>query len=214
MHQTVAVGLAASGFVALLASVETATRSWRIPAEDSRKIAHVGSALAAACLPAFMAFGSVIVLCVGFIAFMAVSRRIGLFPAVHDVDRSTLGEVYFPLGVALTAAAVPHFAPYAYGVLVMGVSDAAASIVGQRYGRRPYRVFNAAKSFEGSAVFWAATAVITVVALQLSEYSPPWTAGLSVGLASVLTAVEGVSGGGIDNAVLPVAGAALLALVT
>ncbi len=213
MHQVLAVAVAAVVFLALLGSVEAATRRWKILADDSRRIAHVSSALVAASLPVFMAFGSVVVLSVGFIAVMVVAKRMDLFPAVHSVDRSTLGEVYFPLGVALTAALVPERLPYAYGVLVMGVSDAAASYAGQRHGHLAYRVFSASKTWLGSAVFGATTVVITAVALGLSGHRALPAAALSAALAIVLTAVEGVSGGGVDNAVLPVAGAALLAWV-
>lgn len=198
----------------MLVAVEAAARHWTIATEDSRKVVHVGSALVAASLPVFMAFGSVVVLSVGFIAFMAVSRRFGLFPAVHDVERSTLGELYFPLGVALTAALFPYRLPYAYGLLVMGVSDAAASFVGQRYASRGYRLLTASKTYLGSGVFCATTVVISVVAVSFAGGSPPTAFLLGTVLACILTVVEGASGGGIDNAVLPVVAAATLVWVT
>ncbi len=62
-----------------------------------------------------MSFPEVVALCLLFIPFMAVSRRIGLFPSVHGVERVTWGEVYFPLGVLLAAALFPHLVRYGYG---------------------------------------------------------------------------------------------------
>jgi phytol kinase len=135
---------------------------------------------------------------------MVVSRRIDLFPAVHRVERTTLGEVWFPLGVALAAAAVPHRAAFVFGVLVMGLSDAFASLAGRRYGRRGYRVPGATKTYVGSAVFLGTTVVL---GLACNGGGP--LVGV-VAAAAVLTVVEGMLGRGTDNLVLPVAGAALL----
>jgi dolichol kinase len=47
--------------------------------------------------------------------------------------------------VLLAAALIPRSTPYAYGVLVMGVSDPFAGFAGQRYGRRAYRALGAHK---------------------------------------------------------------------
>ena len=119
-------------FVSLLAGAEAATRRWKLHPEQSRKLAHVTSGVAAACLPLVMSFRAVVVLALLFVPFMVVSRRVGLFPAVHGVERATWGEVWFPLGVLLAAALFPHEVPYTFGVLVMGLSDAAASAAGHR----------------------------------------------------------------------------------
>ena len=107
MRQVVAFVGAAAVFVAILALAEAATRRWGIEAELSRKAVHVASGVAAAGLPFVMSFPTVVALSLAFVPFMVVSRRIDLFPAVHRVERTTLGEVWFPLGVALAAAARP-----------------------------------------------------------------------------------------------------------
>lgn len=214
MRQVGAVAAAAAVFTALLALAELTARRWKVEPELSRKLAHMSSGVVAACLPVFMSFPAVVVLALLFVPYMVVSRRIGLFPAVHGVERSTLGEVWFPLGVAAAAAAVPQRIPYAFGVLVMGLSDAFASLAGQRHGRRGYRGLGARKTWVGSAVFLLTTAALALAALALDG---PWTAaslGLALVLAGALTVLEGVLGGGADNVALPLAGAALLALAS
>jgi dolichol kinase len=130
---------------------------------------------------------------------------------VHAVERSTLGEMWFPLGVAVVALAVPERAPFAYGVLVMGLSDAAAGVVGQRYGHRAFRILGAWKTYAGSTVFFATTAVLTVAAVVLVGGAPPATV---VALAATLTLVEASLGGGTDNVVLPLTAAGLLTLAS
>ncbi|HYN98642.1 MAG TPA: hypothetical protein VEU28_03110, partial [Actinomycetota bacterium] len=112
-----------------------------------------------------MEFISVVVVAALFVPFMLASRRFGIFPAVHSVERSTLGEVYFPLGVGLAAALVPAAVPYTFGVLVMALSDAFASLAGRRWGRRKYSVLSADKTFLGSGVFFVSTVVLTLGAL-------------------------------------------------
>ena len=191
-----------------------AARRYQVSPESSRKLAHLSCGVFAACLPLFMSFLSVIVVAALFVPFMIVSRKIGIFPAVHSVERSTLGEIYFPLGVGLVAALFPARVPYAYGVLVMGISDALASLAGRGWGMREYSVLRAHKTYLGSAVFFVSTLGLTVAALAVSGLFSPASVAAAVGLAGALTVVEGILAGGIDNALLPVAGAALLVLAT
>lgn len=200
--------------MAILAVCETIARRTRASAELVRKLAHLSCGILAAFLPVFMSFTSVMVVAALFIPFMLVSRKLGIFPSVHRAERTTLGEVYFPLGVGLAAAAYPAMVPYTFGVLVMAVSDALAALAGSRWGRREYSVFGAHKTITGSAVFFASTVALTVGALAASVGLSP--ASLAAGLAAalVLTALEGVLAGGIDNAVLPVAAGALFVAVT
>lgn len=216
--QAVVVVGAAAGFVGLLAGAEAATHRWNLEPEQSRKLAHVSSGVAAACLPLVMPFHAVVLLAALFVPFMVVSRRVGLFPAVHGVERATWGEVWFPLGVLLAAAVFPHRVPYAFGVLVMALSDAAASAAGHRWGRRDYRLLGAHKTYAGSIAFLAVTVLLATGALaaaasaadgDLSAASVP----VVLALAAALTVVEGLAGGGVDNVLLPVAGAGLLTLV-
>lgn len=209
-----AVGLAGGVFLALLATAEAATRRWRIGAELSRKLVHLSSGVVAAGLPLVMSFLSVIVLAALFIPFMVVSRRVGLFPAVHGVKRATWGEVYFPLGVVLAAALFPQATPYAYGMLVMGMSDSFAGLTGQRWGRRVYRLGTAHKTYVGSATFFATTFVLTGGALAVAGSLSASSLIVVPVLAALLTLVEGMSGGGVDNVVLPAAAAGLLSLAT
>ena len=122
--------------------------------------------------------------------------------------------MWFPLGVLLAAALFPHEVPYAFGVLVMGLSDAAASAAGHRWGRRAYRLLGAHKTYAGSAAFLA----VTVVLATGRPGRPPATSPLTsvpavLAIAAALTVVEGAAGGGVDNVLLPVAGAALLTVV-
>lgn len=202
MGDVLAVVIASAFFAGVLGAAEAAARRWKISPEHARRAAHVISGVAAAALPLFMSFGAVVVLALLFVPFMAVSRRIGLFPAIHGVERATWGEIYFPLGVAAAAALFPERALYGFGVLVMGLSDAAAGIAGRRWGRRHYHLLGSDKTYAGSAAFLAVTFVLALPAAPLA----------AVILAAVLTVVEGASPRGLDNVLLPTTAAGLLAL--
>ena len=201
-----ALAVAAFGavFLGLLAAAEASSRRWKLAPELARKSAHVSCGVVAAALPIFMSFLAVAVLALLFVPFMLVSRRLDLFPAVHAVERSTLGETYFPLGVCAVALAFPHLGAYAYGILVMALADAAAGVAGERYGRRAYKLFTAWKTYVGSGAFLAVTLVLTVVAMGPTP--------AAVGVAAALALLEGSLGGGTDNVVVPVAAAALFTL--
>lgn len=213
MADIVAVAAFSVVFVTLLAAAEASSRRWKVEPELARKSAHVSSALVAATLPWFMSFPAVAALALLFVPFMLVSRRLDLFPAVHAVERTTLGEMWFPLGVAGVALAVPEHGPYAYGVLVMGLSDAAAGIVGQRYGHRAFRISRAWKTYAGSATFFLTTLALTVAALALMDGLTPAFVPVAFGVAAGLTLVEAALGGGTDNLILPVAAAGLLSVI-
>jgi phytol kinase len=199
--------------VALLAACELAARRLEVGPEVPRKLAHLSCGILAAFLPVFVSFASIVVVAVLFVPFMLASRKLGIFPAVHNVERTTLGEVYFPLGVGLAAALVPVAVPYTYGVLVMALSDAFASLAGGRWGGREYSVGRAHKTVLGSSVFFLTTVALTVAAMVVMGRAGPASLALGLGASVVLTVLEGVLAGGIDNVVLPVAGAALLVLV-
>ena len=200
-------GAAAIGFISLLFVAELVARRWSLRPEIGRKLAHVSCGLLAAPLPSFLPFSAVALLAAAFIPFMLVSRRLGLFPIVHSAERTTYGEIYFPIGILLAAVLVPHEVAYAFGVLVLAVADALASVVGQRYGRRAYKPAN--KTYVGSTAFLITTIVLGLGAAQTLGRLSVTTTLLVCVVATAVTIEEALAGGGVDNIILPVSAAAL-----
>jgi len=98
--------------------------------------------------------------------------------------------------------------PYiiAAGILPMAYGDAAASIIGERYGKRKYR-FIVEKSLEGSiAMFFASFLSFTI---SLAFFSLFYAFSffnkifMAVIVAGVATLVEGLSPKGLDNVTVP-----------
>ena len=203
-------------FASVLSATELLGRRKILRPDDSRKVAHVGSALVALPMPWLLGWGSIVVLGVGFVVVLTVTDRAGVLPSVHGVDRTTWGEVFLPAGVALLAATSPSHAAWVYGILVMGLSDSIAGLTGQHLGRHHFRIGPSSKTVEGSLSFFAVTLVIGL-ALTIGDEGFDQVAVplLGVGLAAlVLTAVEAVLPWGLDNLVLPVLAAALLGSLT
>jgi phytol kinase len=208
----VAVVLAVALFGVLLAGVELLQRRARLEAEVPRKVVHIGSAVIAAGLAFVLDPSEIVVLGLGFAVFMLLSRRFGLLPSVHDVTRSTRGEIFFPLGVAVLALVAGDRAQFVYGVLVLGLADGLAGVIGERYGSRRLSVAGSEKSVEGSATFFVVAAVIGAAAL-LATGEPAATAlAVAVLAGGVLTGVELSLRGGLDNLCVPVLAAILLQL--
>lgn len=160
----------------------------------------------AAVLPALAVIGN------------ALSLRYGILPGIERGIRSDLGTIYFPISFVICIAlffdsAWPQAA--AAGIMSMGLGDAAAAVVGKRFGRHHYRSLGARKTLEGSAaMFVVSAAAVLVTFIIFNAYSPDaavtphvsmrvvWVVTLAV--AAIATALEAAFARGIDNLAVPV----------
>ena len=197
--------LAALCYTALFILIELITRTLKLNKELSRKLAHIIAGTSAAFLPLVMNFHQIMVLGLLFLPVMALSKNKNLFSSIHEVNRKTYGELYFPVAISITAWWFPTKNLFMYGVLVMGISDGLASIFGQKLGKRTYRLWQGKKSYVGSFVFFVATMLIGLFVTHSSIGIVPL---LAIGL--ILTLIEASLSGGIDNLVLPPAASGLL----
>ncbi|MDP2720938.1 MAG: hypothetical protein Q8O75_03290 [bacterium] len=193
---------------ALLGSIEVAKRQFKLSADITRKATHVGAALIAAASPLFLSPIVIVVSCLFFAGLLFAGRSSNLFSSIHDVKRKTYGAVFLPLGEALSAIVfLSHgVREFQFGVLVMGISDPLASLIGERFGRHNFKILGNRKSVEGSLSFFLSALVITFI------FSPVFGLPLIL-IPLVLTFVELVLGYGFDNLALPATGALLLTLL-
>jgi len=118
-----------------------------------------------------------------------------------------LGLIFYAISYTFLAL---FFASKAYimaaGILPMAYGDAAASIIGERYGRREYRLI-ADKSLEGSAAMFFASFFSFTISLAffslLYSFSFFDKFPIAIAVATVATAVEGLSPMGFDNLTVP-----------
>lgn len=190
-------------YALLFGAVELWSRVCAPQRELTRKAVHCGGGLIALGFPAwFGSAASVAVLAVLFVAALLLARRTDLLRSVQAVERITFGELLFPVALATVMAASSwcgDYGGYTIAVLVLAVADAAAGLVGTRFGRRVYHVLGGKKSLEGSATFFAVA--FTIVALCLAVDGLPIGSALAVALfvALPVTGMEAVAPNGFDN---------------
>lgn len=188
-----------------LLTVEITKRKLLLSSSITRRVGHIGAALIATVSPLFISKNLIIIACLGFAVVMLISRKFSIFTSIHRIRRNTFGEVFLPLGEAFSAAIfLPHAVlAFQYGVLVMGLSDAFAGIVGEKYGKHKINIFGNRKSLEGSIVFFLTTILLTFIFI-------PSLGPHLILIPAILTVVELTLGYGIDNLAIPILATLLL----
>lgn len=193
-------------------------------AEVRRKLIHVSLGAYCLLLPAIFAHvWEVWLACALAIGMFALARgrlRSTLGCGLHAVDRASHGEIYFAFAVALLFA-LRGGAPEALGVAsyvlplaILTISDAAAALVGCRFGRLRFASGDGTKSWEGVLACAVSAWLVSFATLALlTDLDPAKIGALSVAVAAVGAAVEAMSTRGADNLLLPLALYLVLSLV-
>lgn len=136
--------------------------------------------------------------------------------SVGGVSRSSRGSEYYPLAVFLVfVLAGDDYWRYLASLLVLGIADAFAALVGGEYGRIRYSVEEESKSLEGSLVFLVVAYLAIQIPMLLLTDLPPQTIVLSSLLvALVVTGFEAISLRGADNLFVPIATCVILGKIT
>jgi phytol kinase len=211
------IAAALSGFLLLFAGLVLISRSGALHGEGTRKVFHAGSGVLTLAFPfLFRETWPVLLLTGASAALIAAVKFVPPLRArfggvANRVDRTTLGELYFPVSVALLfwLTRGEHPLLFVIPILMLTFADATCALVGRRYGLTPYH--GASKSLEGSVAFVVVAFFCVHVPLLL------WT---DVGrIESLLTAstlallvmiLEGSAWRGLDNLFIPIGGYFLL----
>lgn len=203
----------------LLGLVSWWKRVGRPAPELTRKAVHVGMGLIALSLPwVFAERWPVPVLCAGmggaFVALKRYARASDLHAAMHDVNRASLGDLYFAVSIGiLWVLAGSDRLLFVIPVLVLTLGDAVAALVGVRYGQLRFDGDAAGKSVEGSAALFIVTLLSVHLPLTLSGRVGAAESVLIAGTMGVLVMVlEAVAWRGLDNVFVPIG--AFIALTT
>ncbi|MFA5432233.1 MAG: hypothetical protein WC319_05100 [Candidatus Paceibacterota bacterium] len=185
--------------------IEILSRKYLIKPTISRKISHVGAAILVYLMPIFLMRDEIIIIGLFFALLLFFTRRTSIFSSIHSVQRKTFGEVFLPLGVILCALLfVPeNIVAFQFGILIMGISDALASLVGEKFGNHTVKIFGHKKSIEGCLMFFISSLLIVYLFTQRLDFS-------SLIVVTILTGVELLLVLGLDNLILPIVGAYLI----
>lgn len=123
--------------------------------EATRKVAHAGASLAVLPLAGpGLSVGMAAVLLGFFGALIATLRKLHLLPFLDDVRRKGPSEYGFMVGIAIIAVLGRGDAfAFRTAVVILGICDAVAALVGQRFGRRRFAIGSGYRTLEGSLAF-------------------------------------------------------------
>ena len=213
------LGIAAAlgGFLLLFAGLQVVARTGTVRGESTRKMFHAGSGVLTLAFPFIFRETWPVLLLTG--ASAALIAAVKFVPALrarfggvaNRVDRTTLGEVYFPISVALLFYLTrgEHPLLFVIPILMLTFADATGALVGARYGLTKYS--GAAKTLEGSIAFAVVAFFCVHVPLLLwTEVGRPESLLTAATLALLVMVLEGSAWRGLDNLFIPIGGYFLL----
>lgn len=211
--------IGAAILLGLLTCVLAAGEAWaRLGSPDperSRKFVHLFSGGVCLFFPILITSPWVVgIMALSMSAVFALASRFQLLKSLHAVDRASTsrGSEYYPIAIFFVfLLSGDDLWIYFSSVLILGVADAFAALVGTRYGKLRYKVQDGTKSVEGSFAFF----IISVAAILISApffADLPWPNLLHIAFATaiLLTGSEAISMRGSDNLFVPIAAAVIL----
>ena len=192
----------------LVASANLLSRILPDDPELTRKVVHIGSGNVILLAWWFDISRSVIV-CAAIIAaaIAIISYLVPILPSIESVGRKSFGTLFYAISMGILAACFWQDTPqYAViGILTMAWGDGMAAIVGQRFGKHKYRVWDINKSWEGSLAM-AVAAFVVAIAILYSTQGNSWQIWtISLVVACISTFAEAFSKVGVDNLTVPLA---------
>lgn len=180
-----------------LLTIELISRAKKLKPETARKSVHVGSSLILILLANITGLEAIAITGVLYFGLMLSLRSSRLWHSLYRVKRKSWGEILFPISVSGCALIANTPTEFIVAMLILGISDTTASLVGQKYGR-PHKYHNGGlKTMAGSAAFF-----VTSMLILIAFY--PDRIAIMVITALVTTLAEYLSVDGWDNLSVPV----------
>jgi len=192
-------------FLILVAS-EYLWRSNRLEPETARKIIHICVGSFIAFWPLYMSWREIQILSVVLFFGVLVSYELGVFGAIHHVKRRTSGELWYPVGIGLSALLTIQPWIFCIAILHMSLADGLAAVVGTRWGLRgkKYYIGTHTRSLLGSFTFLTISICLSMFAyIALSNELPGTSLAVFAIMPFLVTAVESISRHGLDNVFIP-----------
>ena len=164
----------------------------------------------------FASFGPAVFVIVNYLSY-----KKDLIKVMEREHQDGFGTVYFAL--ALLILAIVSFGIFKNPVLglvptlVMAFGDGFAAIIGKKFKSKRYKLGDTKKSFAGSLTMFLIALIFIGGYLWYTNIDVFWTSThwplISVMMAFCITAIEAVSGKGIDNISVPISTLLLLILI-
>lgn len=193
-------------FLAILFAGEVLYKYFNLPAELSRKFSHISSALIACTFP-FLLDSHWWVMAIGFsfLVLLYLSVKFNFLKSINSVERKTFGSELYPIAIYLCFL-LNHilvknngqFQFYFSSILILGISDPLAAIIGGKYPIYRFKKIVTGKSIGGSLAFFIATFIISFSFLNLENKII-----ICLVISVLSTLVELICSKGFDNLFIP-----------
>jgi phytol kinase len=200
----------ASSWLAIVGLLAVILQRWTDDPEIVRKVVHIGTGniiLLAWWLkiPAWVGISASVL----FSLVTLLSYVLPILPGINSVGRKSLGTFFYAVSIGLLIALFWQDAPQytAIGILTMTWGDGLAALVGQRWGKHPYRLMGMQKSWEGSLAMALTSYGVSSLVLWGIQGSCWQTWVIPIGVALLATSLEAFSKLGIDNLTVPLGSA-------
>ncbi|KFF42062.1 MAG: dolichol kinase [Candidatus Atelocyanobacterium thalassa isolate SIO64986] len=196
---------------AVIAIAEILKHSWDTKTEITRKIVHIASGNI--IIFAWQLQLPIWILITGSILStlaVLVSYAFYLFPSINDINRLSYGTLFYAFSIGILGYCFWYEERFQYaviGILIMTWGDGMAAIVGLKFGKHTYQIFNVNKSWEGSLMMMGISFIVCSVILSLVGEPFSRTFIISLVTSIVATVLEVFSSFGIDNMTVPIGSA-------
>jgi phytol kinase len=199
----VLVGLILLFSIVLL--VELLHSRGHISTEMARKTIHLATGLLLVAWSFLVSWHSIVYAEIFLIGAVSATRWLKLFNSQNGVNRITWGEFFFPIGVILAILLKAPRWVFILAILHLAVADAAAALVGKKYGQSTsYKVFGHKKSLVGSAAFFIVSIVLVSATLVIAPAKFSAMNKVSLLLLPIITTfAENFGVYGSDNLLVP-----------
>lgn len=178
--------------------------------EITRKFVHFAGSFVTIFFPfIFKTHWTVLILAILFCGVMLITKKTGTLQSVHAVERKSDGAIYHPIAIYICFLYSqflnqPWF--YIISILILGISDAFAALVGKNYGMNEYIVeVGSKKTIEGSFAFFLTSFLIThLILLLTTTVGKVESVLVALLIATIITIFESVSLKGADNLFIPI----------
>jgi phytol kinase len=211
------IAIAAVWVSAIVLTAELLHRYTTTDPEKIRKVVHIGTGQVILLawwlqIPAWVGITASILASITTL----LSYKFPILPGINSVGRKSLGTFFYALSIGILVAwfwpiQQPQYA--AIGILVMTWGDGLAALIGQKFGKHPYKIGGIQKSWEGSLTMALTTYIVTTLILFAVQGNIWQTYVIPLAVAFAATALEAFSKLGVDNLTVPVGSAALCFLL-
>lgn len=197
--------------ITLLFAIHHLARRFNWRAEWQRKTLHIAVGSTALTFPWLFeqAWQVVTVGAIGMAIMLALRTvpilRTSLGRCVHDVNRSSLGELYLSSSIVVLfwltdGQGLHYFLP----LLILTFADASAALVGIQLGKHRFALLDGTKSWEGTATFAIIAFALSLLSLaQFTGLPGSAIVGLALSVSFLSLLIELVAWHGLDNLLLP-----------